>query len=57
MIPMIPVIKPPVLNEICFGDRLLKSFAGLTILDATLTDIVAIITPNKAKIATIILVA
>jgi hypothetical protein len=52
-IPKIPVIKPPVLNEIWRGDKLLKSLAGLTMLAATFTDMVAIITPNKAKMAII----
>ena len=53
MIPIIPVIKPPVLNEIWRGERLLKSLAGLTTLAAMLTDMVAIITPSNAKIAII----
>ena len=56
-IPIIPVIKPPVLNEIRLGDRLLKSLAELTIFAATLTEMVAIITPKRAKIATMIRVA
>lgn len=53
IIPIMPVISPPVLNEIYLGERLLKSLAGLTMLAATFTDMVAIITPNKAKMAMI----
>ncbi len=56
-IPIIPVIKPPVLKEIFLGDRLLKSLAELTTFAATLTEIVAIITPKRAKMATMIRVA
>jgi hypothetical protein len=32
--PMIPVMKPPVRKEIFLGQRLAKSFAGLTTLAA-----------------------
>src|SRR6266852_4300835 len=51
-IPSRPVIKPPVLNEIRRGERLAKSFAGLTTFAAILTERVAIPTPSREIAAT-----
>src|SRR3954468_3573413 len=45
-IPMMPVISPPVRNEIHFGNALAKSFAGDTTLAAMLTASVATTTVN-----------
>src|SRR4051812_33559782 len=50
MMPMSPVMRPPVLNEICFGDRFAKSLAGLTTLAAMFTEMVATATPSSAMI-------
>ena len=44
--PMIPVIKPPVRNEIHFGNAFAKSFAGETTFAAMLTESVATTTVN-----------
>ena len=43
---MMPVIRPPVRNEMSFGKALAKSFAGETTLAAILTDSVATTTVN-----------
>src|SRR5260370_35557818 len=50
--PSRPVIRPPVLNEIRRGERLAKSFAGLTTFAAILTERVAIPTPSREIAAT-----
>src|SRR4030095_6351122 len=50
--PTMPVIRPPVLNEIRRGARLAKSLAGLTTLAAMLTDTVATPTPSSDTSAT-----
>jgi len=41
MIPITAVIRPPVRNEICRGDRLEKSFDGETTLAAMFVEICA----------------
>ncbi len=51
-IPIIPVIRPPVLKLIYYGAKFAKSLAGLTTFAAILTDIVAIANPNNDMIAT-----
>src|SRR6202158_3960860 len=51
-IPSSPVSVPPVLNEIRRGERLAKSFAGLTTFAAMLTERVAIPTPSREIAAT-----
>src|SRR6266496_4485426 len=43
---MMPVIRPPVRNEISFGNALAKSFAGDTTFAAILTERVATTTEN-----------
>jgi hypothetical protein len=42
-----PVIRPPVLNEMRRGARLAKSLAGLTTFAAMFTEIVAMSTPRS----------
>src|SRR2546429_4177072 len=49
---MIPVISPPVRNEIHFGKALAKSFAGDTTFAAMLTDSVATTTVNMEMATT-----
>ena len=46
--PSTPVRRPPVRNEMCFGARLAKSFAGETTLAAMFTLSVATSTVNMA---------
>jgi hypothetical protein len=53
--PRTPVIRPPVRKEIFRGQALEKSYDGLTMLAATLTDRVATARVNSAK-ATMIVV-
>src|SRR6267378_5302776 len=50
--PKTPVISPPVRKLINLGARLEKSYEGLTILAATLTDRVATASVKSAKITT-----
>src|SRR6266849_4055208 len=50
--PISPVINPPVLKEIRLGERLAKSFAGLTTFAAIFTERVAIPTPSSERTAT-----
>src|SRR5207244_13348854 len=51
-IPRTPVIKPPVRKLISLGRALEKSYEGLTMLAATLTDRVATASVKSAKITT-----
>src|SRR5690606_34843481 len=44
--PIMPVMRPPVRNEMSFGNALAKSFAGETTFAAMLTDRVATTTVN-----------
>src|SRR5882724_491557 len=49
-IPITAVMKPPVLNDIFFGQRFAKSFAGLTTLAAMFVASVAIPSATSEKI-------
>ena len=49
MIPMMPVMRPPVLKLMYFGERFAKSLAGLTTFAAMFTDTVAMPMPIRER--------
>src|SRR3954469_881736 len=53
--PMMPVIYPPILNEMLPGERFAKSFAGLTMLAAMFVASVEMATATIANVTNILL--